>query len=162
MVTILIPVTEKMDRYNGRISPDSSALASRCEDGFTLVEMLVVLAIIGLIATLATPRVLRYLGSAKVSTTTTQIRNLEGALELYYLDNGSYPKTNDGLATLIKAPDNSSDWNGPYIKGTEVIKDAWGHEFQYQLKENGSAVSIISFGADGKEGGTELDADIQN
>ncbi|PWW01524.1 general secretion pathway protein G [Hoeflea marina] len=153
---------ERSGRDGGGFSPDRPSRPGRGEDGFTLVEMLVVLAIIGLIATLATPRVLRYLGSAKVSTTVTQIRNLEGALELYYLDNGAYPETSEGLSALVKAPDKPSNWNGPYLKGSEVIKDAWGHEFRYELKDNGSTVSILSLGADGKEGGTDTNADISN
>ena len=156
-------IPNKIEQMHGPCvgSPrDRMGTHTQRDDGFTLVEMLVVLAIIGLIATLATPQVLRYLASAKASTTATQIRGLQGALELYYLDNGAYPDTNYGLDALIDAPESSATWNGPYLRGAKSIEDAWGNDFTYKVIDNGRAVSIISLGADGNEGGEGPDADI--
>lgn len=130
------------------------------EGGFTLVELLVVLAIISLIAALATPNVLGYLDSTKVNTTKTQIRNLESALELYYLDNGSYPSSEIGLSALIRAVPEAPGWNGPYIKGGNTLNDGWGHPFAYELSVGASRASVRSLGRDGKEGGEGLDADL--
>lgn len=135
--------------------------AHQKQAGFTLVELLVVLAIVGLLATMATPQVLRYLGSAKVSTTTTQIRNLQSALELYYLDNGAYPNEAQGLNALIQNPGDVVTWNGPYLKGTSSVQDAWGNAFGYSIAAEGGQATIVSLGSDGKEGGEGPAADIR-
>ena len=131
------------------------------DHGFTLVEILVVLAIIGLIATMATPTVLRYLGSAKVKTTQTQINNLRNALELYFIDNGVYPETTPGLMALVEKPDNATGWRGPYLKGNTGLKDAWGNEFSYEFDNANQSFRLISLGQDGKSGGSNLDADLE-
>lgn len=130
------------------------------EQGFTLVELLVVLAIIGLVAALAAPQVLRYLGSARVSTTQAQLKNLGSALELYYLDVGSYPSQEQGLSALSSPPDSVAGWNGPYLKSQGVLKDAWGHDFQYD-NVPGQKVRIYSFGRDGVAEGQGQDVDIE-
>lgn len=126
--------------------------------GFSLVELLVVLAIIGLIAALAGPRVLRYLGSSQVSTTQTQMQNVSSALELYFIDNGKYPSVEEGLLALIQKPNSARTWAGPYLKKDASIQDAWGNRFQYNLV--GNQFQLKSFGRDGSEGGTGLDGDI--
>ena len=132
------------------------------EQGFTLVELLVVLAIIGLIAAIATPQVLRYLGAAKVDTTRTQIRNIQSALELYYIDNGRYPTTDDGLAALEIRPDNEGNWNGPYLKKGASLQDAWGKAYKYESPAAEKHFEVTSFGRDGKEGGDGQDADLRS
>ncbi|MBA8882030.1 type II secretion system major pseudopilin GspG [Phyllobacterium myrsinacearum] len=132
------------------------------EQGFTLVELLVVLAIIGLIAALATPQVLRYLGSARVDTTKAQIHNFESALELYYIDTGRYPTSEEGLGALQAKPASESRWNGPYIKQSGAFVDAWGTAYQYKSPADTKPFQIISLGRDRKQGGEGPDADIAN
>src|SRR5688572_11136784 len=90
-------------------------------EGFTLIEMLVVLGIIALLATLVAPQVIRYLSKAKTDTAATQLRNIEGAIELYFLDTGQYPPANDGLETLLSRPADSTAWNGPYLKNRDGL-----------------------------------------
>ncbi len=128
--------------------------------GFTLVELLVVLAIIGLIAALAAPQVLRYLGKARVDTTQAQIKNIAGALELYYLESGKYPPSETGLSVLISAPGDGSIWNGPYLKNEAALKDAWGNPFLYEQTTEPVSTVIKSLGRDGKLNGEGLDADL--
>jgi general secretion pathway protein G len=131
------------------------------EAGFTLVELLVVLAIIGLIAALAGPQVLRYLGKARVDTTQAQMKNIAASLELYYLDSGQYPTTEAGLGILISAPNDGTLWNGPYLKGEAALKDAWGRQFVYERTAEPVATLIKSLGRDGKPQGEGLDGDLE-
>ncbi|MER8805098.1 type II secretion system major pseudopilin GspG [Mesorhizobium sp. M0998] len=132
------------------------------ESGFTLVELLVVLAIIALIATLAAPQVLRYLGSARTNAAKAQIRNIESALELYYVDNAKYPTSEEGLSALVAAPAGEERWNGPYLKGTTGLKDPWGKPYSYEVKADATGVMIRTFGRDGKPDGSGEDQDITN
>ncbi len=148
---------KRVTSWMGRFSK-----GTRAEAGFTLVELLVVLAIIALIATLAAPQVLKYLGSARTSASKAQIRNLESAMELYYLDNSRYPSDEEGLGALVAAPQGATRWNGPYLKGSTGLKDPWGRPYLYALKQDGSGISIKSLGRDGKPDGTGEDQDIGN
>lgn len=141
-------------------SADSVCSRSR-EDGFTLVELLVVLAIITLVVTLVAPQVLRYLGTARSDATRAQINNIESALELFYIDNLRYPTTDEGLVVLAKpSPELAARWNGPYLKKADEIKDPWGNPYLYEYSND--AVKISSLGRDGKPDGTGEDRDISN
>jgi general secretion pathway protein G len=130
------------------------------EAGFTLVEILVVITIIGLIMAIVGPRVLNYLGESKVKAAKIQIESFESALDLYYLDMGRYPASGDGLVSLVQRPGNAQEWNGPYLKGGVVPNDPWGHPYVYRSPAERVPYEIVSFGADGQEGGTGTAADI--
>jgi general secretion pathway protein G len=131
------------------------------EAAFTLVELLVVLAIIGLIAALVAPQVMRYLSSARVETTQAQLKNIGSALELFYLDGGKYPSTDIGLSALVAAPNDGAVWNGPYLKSDAALKDAWGNKFTYEQSGDPASVLVRSLGRDGKPQGKGLDADLE-
>ena len=128
--------------------------------GFTLVELLVVLAILGMLAALVGPQVLNQLGGAKSKSAQIQIRDLEQALELYKLDVGRFPQANEGLDALVSQPSGARGWNGPYLKKDEVPDDPWGNPYEYRVA--GSSVEIISLGADGRQGGAGEDSDVSN
>ena len=128
--------------------------------GFTLVELLVVLAILGMLAALVGPQVLNQLGGAKSKSAAIQIRDFEQALELYKLDVGRFPSSNEGLNALVRQPSSAKGWNGPYLKKDEVPMDPWGNPYQYRV--SGSTIDISSYGADGRQGGSGEDADVSN
>ena len=128
--------------------------------GFTLVELLVVLAILGMLAALVGPQVLNQLGGAKSKSATIQIRDFEQALELYKLDVGRFPRSGEGLEALVRQPSGAKGWNGPYLKKDELPMDPWGNPYEYRV--SGSRIEIISYGADGRAGGSDEDADVSN
>jgi general secretion pathway protein G len=134
----------------------------RAQAGFTLVEMLVVIAIIGLIMGLVGPRVLSYLGESKVKAAKLQIESFASSLDLFYLDVGRYPTSSEGLAALTDRPGNTAVWNGPYLKTDSVPLDPWGHAYIYRAAAEHGPYEIVSFGSDGQEGGTGTAADISN
>jgi general secretion pathway protein G len=133
--------------------------AHKGEAGFTLVEMLVVITIIGMIMALVGPRVLNYLGESKAKAAKIQIESFSSALDLYYLDLGRYPSTNEGLAALTRS-NNLPGWNGPYLRGGVVPSDPWGHGYLYRSPGERAPFEIISLGSDGQEGGSGTAADI--
>jgi general secretion pathway protein G len=130
------------------------------ERGFTLVEMLVVITIIGLIMGLIGPRVLNYMSESKVKTARIQIQSFGSALDLFYLDAGRYPSTAEGLAALVRPTGAVAGWAGPYLKGGNVPSDPWNHPYVYRSPGLHAPYDIVSYGADGQEGGTDLAADI--
>jgi general secretion pathway protein G len=132
------------------------------ESGFTLVEMLVVITIIGLVMGLVGPRVLSYLGEAKVKAAKLQIESFGSALDLFYLDVGRYPSASEGLTALAERPANAPVWNGPYLKNASVPADPWGHVYVYRVPGERGPYQIVSLGSDGQEGGTGTAADIGN
>jgi len=133
---------------------------SRREDGFTLVELLVVLAIIGLLAVLVAPRVIQYLSSAKVDTAKVQVERLAGVLDLYRLEMGQYPSQDDGIAVLYDPPANADNWNGPYIRNRQSLTDPWGNLYGYRYPGEHGEFDLFSLGADGREGGDGENQDI--
>jgi general secretion pathway protein G len=130
------------------------------EQGFTLVEMLVVIAIIGLIMGLIGPRVLNYLSESKVKAAKIQMQSFASALDLFNLDAGRYPSTSEGLDALVHRAPGLAAWNGPYLKGGNVPMDPWGHPYIYRAPGEHNAFDIVSLGADGAEGGSGVAADI--
>ena len=133
---------------------------ARREEGFTLMELLVVLAIIGLLAVLVAPRVIQYLGGAKVDTATVQVDRLAGVLDLYRLEVGSYPSQEEGLAVLFDRPVNAVNWNGPYIRNRNSLTDPWGNPYGYRYPGEHGEFDLFSLGADGREGGEGENQDI--
>jgi general secretion pathway protein G len=132
------------------------------EAGFTLVEMLVVITIIGLIMGLIGPRVLNYLSESKVKAARIQLQSFSSALDLFYLDAGRYPSSSEGLAALMQRTPGVAAWNGPYLKGNSVPNDPWNHPYMYRSPGEHGPYEIISYGADGQEGGSGLAADISS
>ena len=132
---------------------------NRRQRGFTLIELLVVLTILALLAALVVPRVFRNLDKAKINTTKAQISALESALGAYRIDVGSFPTTDQGLQALRIRPSGTENWDGPYLP-KEVPLDAWGHPYVYRCPSEHGDYEIISYGADGREGGEGIDQDI--
>ena len=130
------------------------------QQGFTLVEMLVVITIIGLIMGLIGPRVLNYLSESKVKAAKIQLQSFGGALDLFYLDAGRFPSTAEGLTALVRPTPGVAAWNGPYLKGGNIPNDPWSHGYVYRSPGEHGPYEILSYGADGQEGGSGVAADI--
>ncbi len=137
---------------------------TRCEGdaGFTLLELLVVLAVLALLAGLVAPRVMSYLGGARQDTARLQIERLATVLDFYRLDVGSYPTTEQGLRALVEAPPGVEGWRGPYLEEKEVPTDPWGRPFVYRAPGTEGPYDLVSLGADGRPGGEGEDADVSN
>ncbi|MNK73167.1 Type II secretion system protein G precursor [compost metagenome] len=129
--------------------------------GFTLLELLVVMVIIGLLAGYVAPRYFAQVGKSEVKAAKAQIDSFEKALESYRLDVGRYPTTEQGLAALNKQPSGESKWQGPYLKKT-VPADPWSNAYNYKHPGDHGDYDIWSFGRDGRTGGNNEDADVTN
>lgn len=128
--------------------------------GFTLLELLVVIVIIGLLAAYVGPKYFSQLGKSEVTIAKAQIESFEKALDTYRLDVGRYPTTEEGMAALMAAPASATaKWNGPYLKKA-IPQDPWGHAYQYRAPGARAEYEIMSTGKDGQPGGTGEDADI--
>jgi general secretion pathway protein G len=132
----------------------------RTGSGFTLIELLVVLMILGLLAGLVGPRVLKYMGGAKSDTARLQIEELGGGLDLFHLEVGRYPTTEEGLEALSKAPPGASNWNGPYLKKKDIPPDPWGRPYHYRSPGENGDYDLYSLGRDNANGGEGEDEDI--
>jgi len=119
------------------------------ELGFTLVELLVVLAILGLLAAIATPQVIKYLGRAKVETAKIEINNLSVGLDLFLLDVGRYPTEQEGLRALVEQPPGLTTWRGPYVKRAGVPVDPWGQPYVYRSPGKAGDYDLYTVGEEG-------------
>lgn len=137
-------MTAVSSRFSGR----------RRRAGFTLVEMLVVLAIIGLISALVGPRVLSQLTDSRERAAKLQIEAFTSALDIFFIDVGRYPVQNEGLGALMQKPSSIQVWNGPYLRGDRVPLDPWGHEYRYQ--SDGRTFQITTLGPDGNGASAQL------
>jgi general secretion pathway protein G len=134
----------------------------RNEDGFTLLELLVVLAILGLLAAIVGPQVIRYLGSSKTQTASVQVKNVAAALELFRLDAGRYPTPQEGLGALVKAPASVPIWNGPYLPQASALSDPWGNPYLFRVPGQHGEIDVYSLGVDKAPGGTGEAKDVGN
>lgn len=130
------------------------------QKGFTLLELLVVLGIIAMLAGIVGPQVMKHMGESKVKAAKVQIEDLSATLDMYKLDVGSYPTTEQGLEALVEAPDSAKRWNGPYLRKAKVPLDPWQNEYKYVSPGEHGKFDLASLGADGKEGGEGEDQDI--
>jgi general secretion pathway protein G len=130
-----------------------------CQDGFTLIELMVVILIIGLLATIVVQNLRSATDKAKRVKAQADIAQIKSGLDRYYLDNGSYPSSDQGLNGLVSAPGSGNvprDWGGPYLE--KIPPDPWGNSYYYQ--SDGNSYVLKSFGADGAEGGDGKNQDI--
>ncbi len=143
-------------------------LAKRCQQrrvqrGFTLIEIMVVVIILGILAAIVAPNVIGRVGDAQIAAAKQDIRGIENSLKFYRLDNFSYPTTEQGLQSLVTRPNdpNVKNWkSGGYLD--RLPKDPWGNPYQYLNPGNNSEIDIYTLGRDGRPGGEEEDADIGN
>lgn len=148
-------------RKSGKTDDQGVSRRALTDDaGFTLLELLVVLGIIVLLASVAGPQVLRYMGTARTDTAKAQVGALATALELYALDNAGYPPQQVGLAALMEPPPGATQWRGPYLKRAEGIVDPWGRPYQYRHPGQRAPAEIYSLGRDNAPGGTGEDQDV--
>lgn len=147
-------------RFGLRGQVAQSRCAAPCHvRGFTLIEILVVLAIIGLIAAVAAPQVFNRLGGAKSDSVKVQIEALSTSIDLYRLEVGRLPER---LDALVSKPAGEDRWNGPYLRKSVVPKDPWGREFIYKAPGEHGEFDLLSLGADGAQGGEGEDRDINS
>lgn len=131
------------------------------QKGFSLIELMIVLVILGLIAGIVGPQAMNYLGRGKSQSAKVQIENISAALDMYKLEVGNYPSASEGLKALVAAPGSAKGWNGPYLKKGGVPLDPWNNEYQYKRPgSNGQPYDLLSYGADNAPGGEGDNADI--
>lgn len=138
-----------------------SSRSTQNNRGFTLLELLVVMVIIGLLAGYVGPKYFQQIGKSEVKTAKAQIAALEQALDQFRLDVGHYPTTEQGLQSLMTNADNSARWSGPYLK-KEVPNDPWGKPYQYRAPGQRGEYDLFSLGKDGQVGGSDEAQDITN
>ena len=127
-----------------------------------MIELLVVLVILGLLGGIVGPRLLKHVGQAKTDTAALQIEDLSAALDVYMLEIGRYPSTEQGLAALVVAPSDEEKWNGPYLRKAKVPDDPWGQPFHYRSPGEHGDYDLFSYGADDAPGGEKDARDVSN
>ncbi len=134
----------------------------RLRSGFTMVELMAMLIIIGLLATLVVTKVTSQIDRARVTTTKANLKILHSAVNQFKMDTGRFPAEDEGLMVLVEQPGDVINYEpGGYLETTEISMDGWGQEFVYELyPDTGKPFVIISYGADGQEGGEDYDADL--
>lgn len=135
---------------------------SRSGSGFTLLELMVVLLILGLLASIAAPRVAKYLRKAKSETAKIQVDALGAAVDSFNLDNGRFPTGDEGLKALVEAPQGLATWDGPYIKKQESLIDPWGKPYLYRQPGQKGEFDVYTLGSDQREGGDGDARDVSN
>lgn len=125
-----------------------------------MIEILIVLAIIGMVATLVAPRAISYFGRAKGQTAEIQLSNIKSALQLMYIDIGRYPTEGEGLTLLMVVSGSVKNWQGPYLDDEDGLKDPWSRNYLYRIPGEIKAFDLYTLGRDGQSGGTKEDADI--
>lgn len=132
----------------------------REQKGATLLEVLIVLLILGFLATLGSVQLMKYFSRARADTAKLQMNELSVALDLFKLDVGRYPRQSEQLTALLQNNANIPGWRGPYLRRDNVLKDPWGRAYLYQSRDEGGSFNLSSLGADGAQGGTDDNADI--
>lgn len=152
-----------LHRMNPRMkNPAKKEVVRRhCAKGFTLLELLVVMVIIGLLAGYVGPKYFGQVGKSEVKVARAQIDAFEKALDQYRLDTGHYPSTSQGMSALMSKPANEAKWDGPYLKKA-LPSDPWGNAYQYRQPGEHGEFDLYSYGKDGQQGGTGENADITN
>src|SRR2546425_13351892 len=160
-ITIVNCGLQISDRGLGIDNPKSAIRNPQSKErGFSLIELIVVLVILGLLAAVVAPRVFQKLATGKMEIAKIQIKELEGGLELFSFDMGRYPTSGEGLEALIRNPGNLEAWRGPYLKKSELPKDPWGKPYVYRSPGQHGDYDLLSFGPDGSEGGEGENADL--
>lgn len=151
------PICPNMMKHEGGMQPNSSSPRIA---GFTLLELLVVMVIIGLLASYVAPRFFDQIGKSEIKATRAQLDAFDKALATYRLDVGHYPTTDQGLKALVERPSDEAEWSGPYL-AKALPQDPWGHAYVYRLPgDAGHDFELASFGKDGQRGGAGENADI--
>jgi len=132
------------------------------QTGFTLLELLVVLGIIAMLAGIVGPQVMKHMGESKTKAAKVQIEDLAATLDMYKLDVGSYPTSEQGLQALVESPEGAGRWNGPYLRKGKIPLDPWNQEYHYVSPGEHGKFDLFSLGADLKEGGEGEDKDLAN
>lgn len=151
-----------MSIVENRIRNSGRAIRAARGRGFTLLELLVVLVVMGLLAAIVTPQVMTMMSGAKSNAADLQVETLTTALNYYQIDVGNYPTQEQGLIALLKRPSDVQNWRGPYIRKQQHLLDPWRRPFHYRVPGREGAFDVFTFGADGKEGGEGDDTDVGN